>query len=100
MIFDRRKSGFFRTAILFAAIVAMLSVSMASTSAEHFHARSSGGQCDICITAHVVSLEAHAVFHFVGSVVFYGRLAPVETFAGYQLLLVSSSSSRGPPTFA
>ena len=100
MIFDQRKSGLFRTAILIAAIFAMLGVSMASTSAEHVHLRSSGNQCDICVTAHVVSLEAKAVFHFVGAAEEYERLAPAEVFAGYQLLLDSSSSSRGPPAIA
>jgi hypothetical protein len=99
-MFGQRKSGFFRTAILIAAIFAMLGVSMASTSAEHIHLRSSPGQCDICVTAHVVSLEAKAVFLFVGSVVTYERLVPANAFAGYQLLLDSSLSSRGPPSLA
>jgi hypothetical protein len=96
-MFHRRQFGLFRAAILIVAIFAMLGVSMASTSANHIHARSSGGQCDICVTAHVVSLEAQAVFHLVGAVEVFERLAPAVTVAGYQLLLASSSSSRGPP---
>jgi len=100
VIFSSRKSGFFRAAVLFAAILAILGVSMASTSAAHIHLRSSGGQCDICVTAHVVSLEARAVFHFVGAAEVYSRLVPAEIIAGYQLLLESSSSSRGPPSLA
>ena len=96
----KRISGFFRIAVLFAAILAMLGVSMASTSAEHIHARSTGGQCDICITAHVVSIEASEVFHFVGAVEVYVRLTPLPVTDGYQLLLSTSSLSRGPPSLA
>ena len=99
-MFNRRQFGFFRAAILIVAIFAMLGVSMASTSANHIHARSSGGQCDICVTAHVVSLEAQAVFHFVGVVEVFERLSTPDTVAGYSLLLGSSSSSRGPPSFS
>jgi hypothetical protein len=100
-MFSHRKSGLFRTAILFLAIFAVLGVSMASTSAQHIHMKpSSGGQCDICVTAHVVSLEARAVFHLVGAVEVHERLAPADTVAGYQLLLCNSASSRGPPSLA
>jgi hypothetical protein len=97
-MFNRRKFGLLRAAIMVLAIVATLGVSMASTSASHIHSRSTGGQCDICVTAHVVSLEARAVFHLVGSVEVFVRFAPPETVAGYQLLLTSSTSSRGPPS--
>ena len=98
MTFSNRTSGFFRAAVLFAAILAMLGVSMASTSAAHIHARSTGGQCDICVTAHVVSIEARAVFHFVGAVEVHQRLTPAPVADGYQLLLSTSSLSRGPPS--
>ncbi len=102
MTFRHRKSGPFRIAILFLALFAMLGLSMASTSAQHMHLRSSSsssGQCDICVTAHVVSLEAHAVFYSVGAVESFERLPPADTVAGYQFLLSSSASSRGPPSF-
>jgi hypothetical protein len=99
-MFSQRKFGSFRIAILFIAILAMLGVSMASTSAAHIHSGSSGGQCDVCVTAHVVSLEAKAVFHFVGAVEIHERLAPAETFAGYRLFLSRSAYSRGPPSLA
>jgi hypothetical protein len=94
-----RKSGLFRTAILIAAVLALLGVAMASTSPAHFHERA-GGRCDICATAHVVSLEAQTVFHFVGSVAVCDRLAPPAAASAYQLLLDSASSSRGPPSLA
>jgi hypothetical protein len=96
----KRTTGFLRAAVLFAAILAMLGVSMASTSAAHIHARSTGGQCDICVTAHVVSVEAGAVFHFVGAIKVYERLAPGGAVDGYQFLLATSSLSRGPPSLA
>jgi hypothetical protein len=96
----KRTTGFFRTAILIAAILAMLGVSMASTSAAHIHARSTGGQCDVCITAHVVSVEARAVFQFTGAVETYEHLASAPAVAGYHLLLGTSSLSRGPPSLA
>jgi hypothetical protein len=96
----KRTTGFVRTAILFAAILAMLGVSMASTSAAHIHMRSGGGQCDICVTAHVVSVEARTAFQFTGAVESYERLAPGATVAGYQFLLTTSSLSRGPPSLA
>jgi hypothetical protein len=99
-MFNRRKFDLLRAAIMVLAIFATLGVSMASTSASHIHADSSGGQCDICITAHVVSLEARAVFNLLGSVEVFIRFAPPETVAGYQLLLASSASSRGPPSLA
>jgi hypothetical protein len=94
----KRISGFFRIAVLFAAILAMLGVSMASTSSAHIHARSGGGQCDLCVTAHVVSVEARAIFQFAGAVRVYERLTPGIAVAGYQLLLATSSLSRGPPS--
>jgi hypothetical protein len=94
-----RTSGPLRVAILIAAIVAMLSVAMASGSAAHFHERSTGGQCDVCVTAHVVSLEARAVFHQFGAVQVHERLAARQAISGYQFLLVHSSFSRGLPSF-
>jgi hypothetical protein len=97
-VISLRQSGPLRIAILFVAIFAVLSVSLASTSAAHIHARSTGGQCDICVTAHVVSLEAQTVFHLVGAVAVYENLTPAEIVAGYQLFLASSASSRGPPS--
>ncbi len=97
MITAHRNPGFLRVAILMAALFAMLGVSMASTSAAHIHARSSGSQCDICLTAHVVSLEAHTVFHQFGPASDYDELRPRAVSVGYHLLLASSSSSRGPP---
>ena len=100
MTFTQRNTGFFRAAVLIVAIFAMLGVSMASTSAAHFHSRSTSGQCDVCVTAHVVSVEARAVFQFVGAVRVYERLAPGTAIAGYQLLLTRSSFSRGPPSLA
>ncbi len=96
-----RISGARRAATLMVAvfaIAAMLGVTMASGSAAHFHARNTGGQCDICVTAHVVSLEARAVFHLFGSVQVHERMAPGSAISGYQLLLAHSSFSRGPPT--
>jgi hypothetical protein len=90
-----------RAAILIVAIAAMLGVAMASGSAAHFHERSTGGgQCDICMTAHVVSLEARAFFHLFGAVQSQERVAPAVAAPGYQLLLAHSSFSRGPPTSA
>jgi hypothetical protein len=89
-----------RAAILIAAITALLGVAMAADSAAHFHARSTGGQCDICMTAHVVSLEARAVFHLFGAVEVHERLAPGVAITGYQLLLAHPSFSRGPPSLA
>jgi hypothetical protein len=90
--------GPLRAAILIVAIVAMLGVTMASGSAAHFHERSAGGQCDVCITAHVVSLEARAVFHLFSVVQTQERLAAASVVSGYQLLLAHSSFSRGPPS--
>lgn len=90
----------FRVAIMVAAIAALLVVAMASSTAAHFHARSNGGQCDICMTAHVVSLEAHAVFCLFGAVEAHERLAAGVAVTGYQLLLAYSSFSRGPPSLS
>ena len=87
-----------RAAIMVAAIAALLGVAMASGTAAHFHARSGGGQCDICMTAHVVSVEARGVFHHFGAVEVRERLAPGAAVDGYQLLLAHSSFSRGPPS--
>jgi len=97
-VISLRQSGPLRIAILFLAILAVLGVSIASTSSAHVHARSTGSQCDVCVTAHVVSLEAKTVFHLVGAVAVYEHLTPAEIVAGYQLLLTSSASSRGPPS--
>jgi hypothetical protein len=87
-----------RAAILIVAIAAMLGVAMASGTAAHFHSRSTGGQCDICATAHVVSVQPRAVFHLFGAVESQERLAPGAAITGYQLLLAHSSFSRGPPS--
>lgn len=98
-MFRSRQSRTFRVAILVVALCAMLGLSMAATSAQHMHLRSaSGGQCDVCVTAHIVSLEAHAAFYLLYSVQPAERLAAADSVAGYQLLLESSSSSRGPPS--
>jgi hypothetical protein len=87
-----------RAMILIFAIAAMLGVTMASGSAAHFHERSSGSQCDICITAHVVSLEARAVLHVFGAVETREFVAPALVDTGYHLLLTHSRFSRGPPS--
>jgi hypothetical protein len=89
-----------RAAILIVAIAAMLGIAMASGSAAHFHTGSAGGQCDVCMTAHVVSVEARAVFHLFGSVEVHERLTPGSAISGYHLLLAHSSFSRGPPSLA
>jgi hypothetical protein len=89
-----------RAAIMMVAVAALLGVAMASSTSAHFHARSTGGQCDICMTAHVVSLEARAVFHLFGAVEVHERIAPGVAITGYQLLLAHSSFSRGPPALS
>ncbi len=105
-MYSQSKPGPLRFAILFVAIFAMLGLSMASTSAQHMHLRSSsggqtsGGQCDVCVTAHVVSLEAHSLFYPLGIAESFRLVADAEAVAGYQLLLSSSASSRGPPSLA
>ena len=88
----------FRAVILLLAIAAMLGVAAASSSPAHFHAKPPANGCDICFTAHIVSLEAKAIPAIVHAPRVYGFLAPSAAVSGYRLLRGSESLTRGPPS--
>jgi hypothetical protein len=89
---------FLKPLIAFCAVVAMLTVSAASLSAAHVHARTPANQCDICFTVHVVSSEAVAVVHLFQRPETHERFVPGDVIQGYRLLTVRSAVDRGPPS--
>jgi hypothetical protein len=89
---------FFKAIMALCAVVAMLSVSAASASAAHIHARTPAGQCDICFTLHVVSSEAVAVVHLFQRPESHERFVPGDIIEGYRLPTLRSAVDRGPPS--
>ena len=84
--------------IALCAVVAMLSVSAASASATHIHARTPAGQCDICFTLHVVSSEAVGAVHLFQRPESQERFVPGDVVVGYRLPTLRSAVDRGPPS--
>ena len=91
-------SRFVKALIALCAVVAMLTVSAASASATHIHARTPAGQCDICFTLHVVSSEAVAVVHLFQGPESQERFVPGDIIEGYRLPTLRSAVDRGPPS--
>jgi hypothetical protein len=88
-----------RIAVLILAIVATLGVSAASSSPAHNHAGQPANGCDICITAHLVSIAPQGIVHLLQAPDVQGRLTQATALAGYCLLRSSASVTRGPPSF-
>lgn len=89
---------FLKSLIALCALVAMMTVSAASSSAAHIHARTPAGQCDICSTVHVVSSGAVAVVHFFERPESQERFVPRDIVEGYRLPAMHSAVDRGPPS--
>ncbi|MES1260147.1 MAG: hypothetical protein ABUS49_00320 [Acidobacteriota bacterium] len=95
-----RLSAFLRVCIVLVAIVAMLGVATSATSSAHLHPKAPAGGCDICLAAHVASLEAKAVTTILQTPRVFGRITASATVPGYRLLYRSSFLTRGPPSFS
>lgn len=98
MIVTPQSRRVFKPMIALCALLAMLAVSAASSSATHIHAKTPAGQCDICFTLHVVSSEAVAVVHLLQRPETHERLIAAEIVAGYRLPMLRAAVDRGPPS--
>jgi hypothetical protein len=87
-----------RRIIAVLAVLALLGVSAAYSSSNHFHSKSPG-QCDICYTAHVVSAASATItavlFHVPDE---RELLFASEDAAGYVLPALRRGINRGPPS--
>jgi hypothetical protein len=89
---------FFKPLIALFAIMAMLTVSAASASAEHIHAKAPASQCDICFTLHAVSSEAMAVVQLFHAPTAGERCISGDVIRGYPLPNLRAAVDRGPPS--
>ena len=88
-----------RIAVLLLAIVATLGVSAASSSPAHNHAGQPANGCEICFTAHLVSVAPQGIVQLLHAPDVQGRITQATALAGYCLLRSSASVTRGPPSF-
>jgi hypothetical protein len=94
------RAGFLlRTGVLLLAIVAMLGVSAASESSQHFHSKSAGGGCALCFNAHVAAEQAGPPIGLLSIPEVHARLVPDASEGVYQLFCGNATLTRGPPSF-
>ena len=86
-----------RALIALVAIVAMLTIAVASSAPAHIHTKSPSSQCDICVTAHVVSAQAFGVIQLLHGPQARGHIAVASTSSGYHFLKLGPSGGRAPP---
>jgi len=89
-----------RIAVLMLTVVAMLGVSAAADSAEHFHTKSPASGCNLCFNAHVAAEQARPLVCLLDTPEVYARFVPGSAATGYQLLGGNSTLTRGPPSLA
>lgn len=89
---------FIRSLVVICAIVAMLTVSAASSSAAHVHARTPAGQCDICFSVHIVSSEAITTVNLFHAPETHEQFLSGDVIPGYRLPTLRSTVDRGPPS--
>jgi hypothetical protein len=84
--------------VLLLAIAAMLGVSAASASSQHFHTKSPASGCDLCINAHVAAEQARPAVYLLDVPELHARFVPGAAVAGSQILSANAILTRGPPS--
>jgi len=96
---NRQIARLLRALVVITALVAVLTVSTASSLPSHLHSGSAAARCDVCFTAHTAAYEAPSS-HPVPIPQMQGRTTLLLPVSNYQPLSRKSSRSRGPPSLA
>jgi len=98
LIEAHNRSRIRKALVALVAILAMLTIAVASDAPAHLHAKSPASQCDICVTAHVASSQAAAIIQFFHRAVDLEQLVAAPTSSGYRFLRLGPSGGRAPPS--
>src|SRR4051812_17199099 len=90
--------GKLRFLVVLIAIAAMLGVVTASASPSHFHSNPPASGCDLCVAAHVASLEAAIIASVAHAPLWHGHITLYSPVSGYQLFRSEAALTRGPPS--